>query len=138
MHWLATIAGVILIFVILLDAFETVVLPRRIQRTFQSPLSFTEPHGRDGCGLRGASSGHRDEGFLAYFGPLSLILLLGFWALGLIFGFTYLQYGLSRHLQFASSDTITFEKMLYHCGETLFTLGYGDMVSRNPLAHFWP
>ncbi|MGA9640139.1 MAG: potassium channel family protein [Terriglobales bacterium] len=137
MHWLATIAGVILIFVILLDAFETVVLPRRIQRTFRITAFFYRATWTRWMWVaRRIKSTSRSEGFLAYFGPLSLILLLGFWALGLIFGFACLQYGLSRHLQFASSDTITFEKMLYHCGETFFTLGYGDIVPRNPLAHF--
>jgi hypothetical protein len=35
MHWWASIAGIVLIFVILMDAFETVVLPRRIKRHFR-------------------------------------------------------------------------------------------------------
>ena len=37
MHWWASIFGIVLIFIILMDAFETVVLPRRIKRTFASP-----------------------------------------------------------------------------------------------------
>ena len=39
----------------------------------------------------------RREGYLAYYGPLSLLYLLGFWALGLIFGFAWVQYGLGEH-----------------------------------------
>jgi len=35
MHLWASIAGIVLIFVILMDAFETVVLPRRIKRHFR-------------------------------------------------------------------------------------------------------
>ena len=35
MHWWASIAGIVLIFIILMDAFETVVLPRRIKRSFR-------------------------------------------------------------------------------------------------------
>ena len=47
---------------------------------------------------RHIKSANRREGFLAYFGPLSLIPLMGFWALGLIFGFACVQYGLGEHL----------------------------------------
>ena len=40
MHLWASIAGFVLIFLILLDAFETVVLPRRIQRNFRITAFF--------------------------------------------------------------------------------------------------
>jgi hypothetical protein len=35
MHIFATITGILIIFAVLLDAFETVVLPRRVQRHFR-------------------------------------------------------------------------------------------------------
>ena len=41
----------------------------------------------------------RRENFLGYFGPLSLIVLLGLWLIGLISGFALVQYGLGAHLQ---------------------------------------
>ena len=134
MHWLASIGGIALIYSILLDAFETVVLPRRIQRHFRITAWFYKVTWIRWTRIsRLIKSNSRREGFLAYYGPLSLIQLLGFWALGLIFGFACVQYGLGEHLQL-SGERLTFGKLLYHSGETFFTLGYGDIVPTNSLA----
>jgi hypothetical protein len=134
MHWWASIFGVVLIFIILMDAFETVVLPRRIKRTFRIASWFY----KNTWGFwtrvgRHVKSANRREGFLAYFGPLSLIVLLGFWALGLIFGFACVQYGLGEHVSLGN-EKITFGKVLYLSGETFFTLGYGDITPNNAAA----
>jgi hypothetical protein len=134
MHWWASILGVVIVFFILLDAFETIVLPRRIQRHFRITrlfYKFTWPRWTGIASHIKVPS--RREGFLAYYGPLSLIWLLGFWALGLIFGFACVQYGLGEHLAL-SGERITFGKVLYHSGETFFTLGYGDIVPTNSIA----
>jgi hypothetical protein len=134
MHWWAAILGVFLIFLILMDAFETVVLPRRIKRQFRLASWFY----KNTWGFwthvgRHIKSANRREGFLAYYGPLSLIVLLGFWALGLIFGFACVQYGLGEHLTLAN-EKITFGKVIYLSGETFFTLGYGDITPNNAAA----
>jgi ion channel len=128
MHVLASIGGILLIFSILLDAFETIVLPRRIQRHFRITALFYRTTWPRWTGLAShIKSGSRREGFLAYYGPLSLIFLLGFWALGLIFGFACVQYGLGEHITLAN-EKITFVKVVYLSGETFFTLGYGDIT----------
>ena len=49
------------------------------------------------------------------------------WAFGLIFGFALLQYGAGEHLQL-SNEPVNFGVLLYHSGETFFTLGYGDIT----------
>jgi len=135
MHWWASIAGIALIFIILMDAFETVVLPRRIKRSFFRISSrFYRKTWRLWTGVgRHIKSANRREGFLAYYGPLSLFPLLGFWALGLIFGFACVQYGLGEHLTLGN-ETITFGKVVYLSGETFFTLGYGDITPNNTAA----
>jgi hypothetical protein len=134
MHVWASIAGVVLIFVIFLDAFETIVLPRRIKRSFRITAWFYKITWVPWSNLaRHIKSANRREGFLAYFGPLSLILLLGFWAVGLIFGFACVQYGLGEHLTLGN-EKITFGKVLYLSGETFFTLGYGDITPDNAAA----
>jgi hypothetical protein len=128
MHVLASIGGIFLIFSILLDAFETIVLPRRIQRHFRITALFYRTTWPRWTGIAShIKSGSRREGFLAYYGPLSLIFLLGFWALGLIFGFACVQYGLGEHVTLAN-EKITFVKVIYLSGETFFTLGYGDIT----------
>jgi hypothetical protein len=134
MHWWASIAGIVLIFVILMDAFETVVLPRRIKRHFRiASLFYKNTWGFWTRVGRHIKSANRREGFLAYYGPLSLIVLLGFWALGLIFGFACVQYGLGEHLTLVN-EKITFGKVVYLSGETFFTLGYGDVTPNNAAA----
>ena len=124
----AGVFGAIIIWVVLLDAFETVVLPRRVTRHFKLTAWFYRrtwiPWRRIAGRIKTIS---RQQNFLGYFGPLSLILLMGFWAAGLIFGFALLQYGLGGHEQL-SKEPLTFGRLIYHSGETFFTLGYGDIV----------
>jgi len=135
MHWWATSGGVVLILVVLMDAFETVVLPRRIKRNFFriSSRFYKNTWGFWIRVARHIKTPNRREGFLAYFGPLSLFPLLGFWALGLILGFACVQYGLGEHVTLGN-EKITFWKVVYLSGETLFTLGYGDITPSNGAA----
>ncbi|MFI5113648.1 MAG: potassium channel family protein [Terriglobales bacterium] len=134
MHLWATIAGLGLIFLILLDAFETVVLPRRVQRSFRLTAWFYRNTWRPWARVAGhIRKPSRRENFLGYFGPLSLIFLLALWAIGLILGFACVQYGLGEHMQLGN-EKITFGKLLYHSGETFFTLGYGDITPTNAAA----
>src|SRR5580698_2468229 len=122
MNWWASIVGIVL------------VLPRRIRRHFRIATLFYKKTWkiwtRIGSHIK---TPNRREGFLAYYGPLSLIVLLGFWALGLIFGFGCVQYGLGEHVSLGN-EKITFGKVLYLSGETFFTLGYGDITPNNPAA----
>jgi len=127
-HIVAIVCGVATIWVVLLDAFETVVLPRRVLRNFRLTAYFYRrtwiPWRKIASRIKTTS---RQQNFLGYFGPLSLILLLGVWAAGLIFGFALIQYGIGGHEQL-SGERLNFGKILYHSGETFFTLGYGDIV----------
>jgi hypothetical protein len=124
----AIIFGIIILWMVLLDAFETVVLPRRVLRNFRLTAYFYRrtwvPWRRVACFIKKPS---RQQNFLGYFGPLTLILLLGVWAIGLIFGFALIQYGIGGHEQL-SNEPLNFGKILYHSGETFFTLGYGDII----------
>jgi len=124
----AIVFGAIIIFIVLQDAFETVVLPRRVTRQFKLTALFLRrtwiPWRKIAAHIRISSW---QQNFLGYFGPLSLIMLLGFWAASLIFGFALVQYGIGGHEQLGS-EPITFGRIIYHSGETFFTLGYGDIV----------
>jgi len=131
---LAVVLAVIIIAAVLLDALETVVLPRRVTRHFRLTAWFYRrtwiPWRELARRIRSVS---RQQNFLGYFAPLSLILLLGFWAAGLILGFALLQYGIGGHEQLGN-EPLTFGKILYHSGQTFFTLGYGDIVPTTGLA----
>ncbi len=134
MHIFSAIAGILSILAILLDAFETVVLPRRVRRSFRISFWFYRrtwiPWRKLASRIRNQA---RRENFLGYFGPLSLIFLLALWATGLIFGFALLQYGAGEHFRL-SGEPITFGLLVYHSGETFFTLGYGDIIPSSAMA----
>src|SRR5271170_6348103 len=130
----AIVLGCVISVAVLLDAFETVVLPRRVTRQFKLTAWFyrrTWIPWRNIAGRIGTPS--RQQNFLGYFGPLSLILLLAFWAASLILGFALLQYGIGGHEQL-SGEPITFGRIIYHSGQTFFTLGYGDILPTSSLA----
>src|SRR5450631_3001161 len=131
---IALVFGIIIVWVVLLDAFETVVLPRRVTRHFKLTAWFYRQTWIPWRKIAGRiPTPSIRQNFLGYFGPLSLILLLGFWASGLIFGFALMQYGIGGHEQLGG-ERITFGKIVYHSGETFFTLGYGDIVPTTPAA----
>jgi hypothetical protein len=134
MRLFTTIAGILVILAVLLDAFETVVLPRRVERHFRiSSWFYRRSWGRWRTVTSFIKSPSRRESILGYFGPLSLLLLLALWAAGLILGFSLLQYGAGEHIQL-SNEPITYGRLLYHSGETFFTLGYGDIVPTSTIA----
>lgn len=124
----AAIGGIAIIWIVLLDAFETVVLPRRVLRNFRLTAYVYRrtwiPWRRMASWIKKPS---RQQNFLGYFGPLSLILLMEVWAVSLILAFALIQYGVGSHEQLGN-EPITFGRLLYQSGETFFTLGYGDIV----------
>ena len=131
---LAAVFGGVIIWVVLLDAFETVVLPRRVTRYFKLTAFFLRRTWIPWRGIaRRIKTSSRQQNFLGYFGPLSLILLMVFWAAGLILGFALIQHGLGGHEQL-NNEPLTFGRILYHSGETFFTLGYGDIVPTSAAA----
>src|ERR1700722_10813915 len=124
----AAIFGAAILWVVLLDAFETVVLPRRVTRHFKLTAWFYRRTWIPWRKIAGRiKSTSRQQNFLGYFGPFSLIMLLAFWAASLILGFALVQYGIGGHEQL-NKEPLTFGKIIYHSGETFFTLGYGDIV----------
>ena len=133
-HIIAVLVGMAITAVVLLDAFETVVLPRRVTRHFKLTAWFYRrtwiPWSKIARRIKTAA---RQQNFLGYFGPLSLILLLGFWAAGLILAFALIQFGIGGHEQLGN-EPLTFGRILYHSGETFFTLGYGDIVPTSAAA----
>ena len=130
----AIIFGIVIICVVLQDAFETVVLPRRVTRQFKLTAWFLRRTWIPWKNLAGRiQTPSLQQSFLGYFGPLSLITLLIFWAVSLIMGFALLQYGIGGHEQL-SNEPITFGRIIYHSGETFFTLGYGDIVPTSSMA----
>ncbi|HEY6929417.1 MAG TPA: potassium channel family protein, partial [Thermoanaerobaculia bacterium] len=133
---IATTAGILMIVVILWDAFETIVLSRRVSRKFRLTRLFYRSAWAPWSAIaRRIPAGNARENFLMVFGPLSLILLLAAWAAGLVFSYALLHWGLGSHLA-ASDGAHGFLTDLYMSGTTFFTLGLGDVTPRTATARF--
>jgi hypothetical protein len=122
------ILGFILISVVLWDAFETIVLPRRIHRRLRvAALFYRTTWKLWSKKAKTMQVEHEREMYLGFYGPLSLILLLMLWATTLITGFALLHYGLGTHIS-APEQHLTFATYLYASGTMFFTLGLGDIA----------
>ncbi len=131
---LPAIFGVVLILVILGDAFETIVLPRRVTRRVRlARLFFRYTWLPCSALLRRISSGRRRETYLSFYGPLSLLFLFMVWATGLIFGFALLYWANGSAVDW-TRGTPHFTTDLYFSGTNFFTLGLGDVTPRIPIA----
>jgi Ion channel len=120
--------GLVLIGAALFDAFETIVVPRRVSRRLRLPRLFYwltwKPYTYF---AKAITDGPRRETFLSFFGPLSLLGLVGTWAIILIIGFGALQWSVGPLLD-SSVQQRDFGVALYFSGTTFFTLGLGDVV----------
>ena len=136
MKILAVIVGVILIFLVIQDTFESIVLPRRVSRRFRlSRICYASTWMLWSSIGRKMHSGNRREFYLSYFGPLSLILMLIVWALVIVLSFALIQWGLSSPLNAPEKD-VTFGTYLYMSGTSFVTLGLGDVTPMSGLARF--
>ncbi|HVX83951.1 MAG TPA: potassium channel family protein [Phycisphaerae bacterium] len=126
MHAVAVIVGAGVILAALVDAFETILQPRRVTHRFQ--LARLYYRGMWWAWRVGASMlrGRTRQAFLGAFGPLSLLGLFASWILWLILGFAVLNAGAGTVLTGALHHN--FSDYLYASGTTLFTLGYGDVT----------
>jgi hypothetical protein len=136
MEILLAIFGGALILVVLGDAFETIVLPRRVIRRIRlARLFFRYTWLPFSAWLRWISSENRREAYLSFYGPLSLLLLLMVWATGLVFGFALLHWANGSAID-SAKGTPGFSTDLYFSGTTFFTLGLGDVIPHTPLARW--
>jgi hypothetical protein len=132
MHFLVGFGGIALMLLILVDAFESVLLPRRVTHGYRLIRLFYriawQVWRRMAAFVR---SPRRRETFLSFFGPLSLLCLFGIWAFGLIVGFGMLHWSLQTPLtgNHGEMNPLTYG---YFSGDTFFTLGYGDLTPMSP------
>ncbi|HKV37896.1 MAG TPA: potassium channel family protein [Blastocatellia bacterium] len=128
MKSVVALVAVVLIFIVLTDAFETIVLPRRVARRFRLTRFYYRITWISWSGVVGRiSSAKQRETYFGFFGPLSLIILLCVWAGVLIVGFGLLHWAIRTPLQ-TSQESIGFGAYVYFSGTTFFTLGYGDVT----------
>lgn len=124
----ALMAGILCLLVVLVDAFQTIILPRRATGRFRLTSLFYRSTWPPWSFLaRREGDARRRETVLSYYGPLSLILLLAVWAGGMVLGFGLMFYALGSPFHDAANQS-GFPSDLYVSGTTLFTLGLGDVI----------
>ena len=123
---LAGVAGTLLVLATLVDAFEVMLLPRRVRRR----LRFVRAYFRGSWRLWAATSVRFPErtrtAFLSLYGPLAMIGLFAAWMAALIAGFGVVQWALAAGTPADGRTSLLTE--LYFSGVTFFTLGYGDVT----------
>lgn len=125
---LLAIFGIVLLVVILWDAFETIILPRRVTRRLRLTTLFYRGTWRPWVYLaRHIKNGKQREKYLALFGPLSLLALLILWASGLIIGYALVQWAIGAPLNIPQ-QAAAFDDYLYLSAVSFLTLGFGDIV----------
>ena len=132
----AFIAGVVIFLVVLWDAFEAIILPRRVTRRFRlARLFYRTTWNLWKFVMCLIPSRKRREALLGFYGPLSLLVLVAVWAVGLVFGFALMQYGAGSALNASvHGGESSFFTDMYLSGTTFFTLGLGDVIPRTALA----
>jgi hypothetical protein len=126
----SAIIGIALIFMVLWEAFETVVLPRRVARRFRLTVLYYRITWYAWRAMaQKVKKPARRESFLSFYGPLSLLILFVVWALAIIGGFGLLYHSAAL----AAGIDESLPTVLYMSGTTMFTLGLGDVVPHTPL-----
>jgi hypothetical protein len=129
---LTFVAGIVCVFGVLLDAFETIILPRRAIGRFRLTRLFYVTTWRPWAFLcRRIADLRKRESAYSYYGPLSLIFLLVLWAAGMVVGFALIFYSLGSSFN-DTQQKADIRSDLYVSGTTIFTLGLGDVTPRNP------
>lgn len=133
MHIAILILGILLILLTLVDAFEAIVLPRRVTRRMRPTRLIIRAmwwawaraaHLLPGEGDREGVT-IRDRA-LGVFGPLMILILIIIWAVILIAGFGMVIWGVKATSVAGHGTTIG--SAVYMSGTTYFTLGLGDVI----------
>ena len=134
MKLLIAIAGLFILFATLWEAFETIILPRRVTRPIRLVRMFYRVTWKFWAAVnRLFRSKKLREAHLSYYGPLSLLGLFATWAFLLILAFSMLHWAAGSAIN-APGETPTFRTDFYLSGTTFFTLGLGDVTPRTTLA----
>lgn len=127
---LAAFLGIVLVAVALSDAFQTIILPRRVSGVTVSKIFYQLTWKPVAAVGRRMPLGERRETFLSTYGPISLLLLIVLWGTMLIVGFALLLWASGLN------PVVTGANNLYVSGTTFTTLGMGDFPPKTDLARF--
>ena len=129
------IVSSLLIAVVLWDAFEVIVLPRRVNRDLRIASLFYQTTWFPWSLIGRRLQGNTRETFLGAYAPLSLIVLLGLWAVLLVVGFAGLHWSIGTVVD-EPGNSADFGTDLYLSASSFFTLGLGDVKPDSSISRF--
>ncbi len=130
----AGLLGLFLIWIALRDVFQSVVLPRAVDRRLRISAYLVRFLWRIWPQMSWRiSDDDKREDFLATFAPFVLISILAAWVLTLIVGYGFIFYALRSHLQ---PQPVSFLSSLYFAGTSLLTIGFGDITGHDGWTRF--
>ncbi len=134
MRIVSMVAGIFCLFAVLIDAFQTIILPRRASGRFRLTRIFYVATWKPWVFFaRRIPSPRKRESAYSFYGPLSLIFLLAVWAGVMVIGFALVFYALGSPFT-DSLQGPDFRSDLYVSGTTIFTLGLGDVTPQSAWA----
>jgi hypothetical protein len=124
LHVAAAFVGCVLLALVLVDAFNTLVLARRTRHVFRIARLYYQLTWSPFAALaRQINSPLRRESVLGIYGPMSLLLLIALWGIGLALSFGVLEWSVGMQ---SPEFTPTFAHDLYLSSRALVTLNDGD------------
>jgi hypothetical protein len=130
----AFFSGIAILVIVVWDAFEVIILPRRVTRRFRLSRFFYKNSWRIWkLVARCLPAKKVRESAFGIFGPISLLILVAIWAVGLVLSFGLMQYGSGSAVNVTGTNT-GFWTDMYLSGTTFFTLGLGDVIPRSSMA----
>ncbi len=132
MQWLLGFAGLLLVVLVGSEAFEVMLLPRRVRRSLRFVRIFFVATWKvwSGIARRTRATSFRDS-FLSLYGPLSMVLLLSSWACALILGLGLVQWAIQNR---SAPHPLGLLSAIYFSGTSFFTVGYGDVLPTTHLS----
>jgi hypothetical protein len=131
MHLAATLVGSLLLAFVLLDAFQTIILPRRPVGRFRITWLFFLATWYLWTTIVGILPVRRSrEQMYSAYGPLALLVLFIVWAALLIVAYALIFLGLKMPFADPTHPATSLQLLrtcLYASGTTIFTLGLGDV-----------
>lgn len=119
MRIVAGLLGAALVVAVVAEGFNTIVLARRVQSVFRITRAFYRSTWLAYTALaRRIREGRKRENFLSIYGPLSLLALIGIWAVGLVVGFGLMQWGGGLS---TNGHPASLPHAIYYSGTSLFT-----------------
>jgi hypothetical protein len=132
MHLAAIFFGVFFLGGVLLDAFQTIILPRRPVGRFRiTRVFFVATWGPWGWITGRCRESKSREQMYSIYGPLSLLMLFALWALGLVVAYGLIYFGMHAPFTDPTHPVTALARLrscLYVSGTTIFTLGLGEVL----------